>query len=73
MTSLFVFLSKNKKWLKVDAQELYNFTMWVAQSPAKVKDETVKTIENFLNLIYLILNKSAKATRFLFQLLIARV
>ena len=48
MTSLFVLLSKNKRWLKVDTQELYNFTMWVAQSPAQVKDETVRAIEKFL-------------------------
>src|SRR3989337_945022 len=33
MTTLFVFLYRNGKWLKVDTQELYNFTVWVAQSP----------------------------------------
>jgi len=48
MTTLFVFLHKNKKWLKVDTQELYNFTVWIAQSPPKLKDETVKAIEKFL-------------------------
>jgi death-on-curing protein len=48
MTTLFVFLYKNKKWIKVDTQELYNFTVWVAQSPPRVKDETVKAIEKFL-------------------------
>lgn len=48
MTTLFVFLHKNKKWLKVDTQELYNFTMWIAQSPPRAKNETVKAIENFL-------------------------
>ncbi len=47
MTTLFVFLYKNKKWLKVDTQELYNFTVWVAQSPRKVKEEVVKAIEKF--------------------------
>jgi len=50
MTTLFVFLHKNKKWLKVDTQELYNFTVWVAQSPSKLKDEAVKAIEKFLQL-----------------------
>lgn len=30
MTTLFVLLHKNGKWLKVDTQELYNFTVWVA-------------------------------------------
>lgn len=48
MTTLFVFLYMNNKWLTVDAQELYNFTMWIAQSPPKAKNETVKATENFL-------------------------
>jgi death-on-curing family protein len=48
MTTLFVFLYKNKKWLRVDTQELYNFTVWVASSPPKVKTQTVKAIESFL-------------------------
>jgi death-on-curing protein len=48
MTALFVFLYKNEKWVEVDEQELYNFTVWVAQSPPTVKDETVKAIEKFL-------------------------
>ena len=48
MTTLFVFLHRNKKWLKVDTQELYNFTVWVAQSPRSVKEETVKATEKFL-------------------------
>ena len=48
MTTLFVFLHKNGKWLKVDTQELYNFTMWIAQSPAKLKAETIKAVEKFI-------------------------
>ena len=48
MTTLFVFLHKNRKWLKVDTQELYNFTMWVAQSPPKFKEETLRAIQKFL-------------------------
>ena len=48
MTALFVFLYKNEKWVEVDTQELYNFTVWVAQSPRTVKDETVKATEKFL-------------------------
>jgi len=48
MTILFVFLYRNGKWLRVDTQELYNFTVWVAQSPRTVKDETVKATEKFL-------------------------
>ena len=47
MTTLFVFLYKNNKWLDVDTQVLYNFAMWIAQSPADFKDETVKAIEKF--------------------------
>ena len=48
MTTLFVFLHKNNKWLTVDTQELYNFTMWIAQSPPRVKDEAVSATEKFL-------------------------
>ena len=48
MTTLFVFLYKNRKWLKVDTQELYNFTVWIAQSPPRVNKETVLAIEKFL-------------------------
>ncbi|MBC8217252.1 MAG: type II toxin-antitoxin system death-on-curing family toxin [Planctomycetes bacterium] len=48
MTTLLVFLYRNKKWIKVDTQELYNFTVWVAQSPRTVKNETVKAIQKFL-------------------------
>jgi death-on-curing protein len=48
MTTLLVFLFKNKKWIRVDAQELYNFTVWIAQSPRQFKEETVKAIEKFL-------------------------
>jgi len=48
MTTLFSFLHKNKKWLKVDTQELYNFAVWVASSPPKLKEETVRAIETFI-------------------------
>ncbi|MFH1461107.1 MAG: type II toxin-antitoxin system death-on-curing family toxin [Patescibacteria group bacterium] len=48
MTILFVFLYQNKKWLKVDNRELYNFAVWVAESPAKLKRETVQATEHFL-------------------------
>ncbi len=48
MTTLFTFLYMNKKWLKVDTQELYNFTVWVAQSPPQFKKEATKAIEKFL-------------------------
>ena len=48
ITTLFVFLYKNGKWLKVDSQELYNFTVWVTQSPAAYKDEVIQAIEKFI-------------------------
>jgi len=48
MTTLFLFLHKNKKWLRVDSQELYNFAIWVTSSPPKLKDETIKAVEKFL-------------------------
>lgn len=48
VTTLFFFLYKNKKWLRLDNQELYNFAMWVAQSPPKVKEATVQAIQKFI-------------------------
>lgn len=48
VTTLFVFLFNNKKWLKLTSQELYNFAVWVAQSPSKLKDETVAAISSFV-------------------------
>jgi len=48
-TTLFIFLHKNKKWLKVDNQEMYNFAVWVAQSPPGLKQEVVLGVERFLN------------------------
>ena len=48
LTTLLMFLHKHDKWLEVDDQELYNFTLWVAQSPAVLKDEVVMGIEKFI-------------------------
>lgn len=48
VTSLLVFLYKNKKWLKVDNTELYNFAVWVAQSSSTVKDQVVDAVSVFL-------------------------
>ncbi|MCX6738090.1 MAG: type II toxin-antitoxin system death-on-curing family toxin [Candidatus Parcubacteria bacterium] len=56
MTVLFVFLHKNKKWLKVDDRELYNFAVWVAESPSKLKTETVLAIRKFLETYLVNLN-----------------
>jgi death-on-curing protein len=48
MTTLFIFLFQNKKWIRVDNQELYNFARWVAESNAKLKADTVHATETFL-------------------------
>lgn len=48
ITTLLAFLLDNNKWLKADTQELYNFTVWVAQSPAPAKDQVVEATENFI-------------------------
>lgn len=48
ITTMLVFLLANRKWIKVQTQELYNFTVWVAQSPPKTKKQVVEAIENFI-------------------------
>lgn len=48
LTTLLVFLLFNGKWLRVDPQKFYNFTVWVAQSPAEVKDQVVQAIQTFI-------------------------
>jgi len=48
MTTLLMFMFRNKKWIKVDTQEMYNFARWVAESNAKLKDDTVRAVETFI-------------------------
>ena len=48
VTTLLTFLFGNGKWLKADTQELYNFTVWVAQSPSEFKEQVVAAIEKFI-------------------------
>ncbi|MFQ5848012.1 MAG: type II toxin-antitoxin system death-on-curing family toxin [Candidatus Methylomirabilales bacterium] len=48
ITTLLVFLLSNGKWIHVDTQELYNFTVWVAQSPSPFKDQVVDAIQKFI-------------------------
>ena len=48
ITTLLVFLLFNGKWIKVDSQGLYNFTVWVAQSPSSFKDQVVDAIQQFI-------------------------
>jgi death-on-curing family protein len=48
MVTLFYFLYANGKWLNADDQELFLFTMWVAESLPAFKDEVLNAIEKFL-------------------------
>lgn len=48
ITTLLMFLLENRKWLRVDTQELYNFTVWVAQSPPHAKEQVVEAVQNFV-------------------------
>lgn len=48
ITTLLIFLYKNDKWLSVDTTELYNFTVWIAESPSELKDIIVQAIEMYI-------------------------
>ncbi len=48
MATLLFFLYKNKKWINIDPIRLYDFAIWVAESPATAKDSAVAAIEVFL-------------------------
>jgi death-on-curing protein len=48
ITALLTFLFDSSKWLEADAQELYNFTVWVAQSPSQFKEQVVSAIQKFI-------------------------
>jgi death-on-curing family protein len=48
ITTLLAFLHGNGKWLEADTQELYNFTVWVAMSPAEFKEQVVAAIQKFI-------------------------
>lgn len=49
MVTLFHTLYKNGKWIEADVQTLYNFAIWVAESPPLAKDQMLQYIEKFLN------------------------
>lgn len=57
MATLFYILYRNKKWLKVDTQILYNFAVWVAQSPSNAKEEVVRYIQKFIKKYLVILER----------------
>ena len=59
MTTLLVFLYMNKKWIKADLQEFFNFVIWVASSPPQFKDEVVMAIEKFLKSHIIKLNSNS--------------
>jgi death-on-curing family protein len=48
ITTLLMFLHANGKWLKADSQELYNLTVWVAQSPSEFKEQVVAAMQKFI-------------------------
>lgn len=48
ITTLLAFLFGNGKWLMADTQELYNFTVWVAMSPAEFKEQVVASVQKFI-------------------------
>ncbi len=53
MTIFFVYLHKNKKWIELHSQEFYNFTVWMAQSPPRLKEEVVNTMKYLRNFVTL--------------------
>lgn len=48
MTTLLIFLHKNGRWLRVEIDALYEFTMRIAASPAENKDEYLQIINKFI-------------------------
>ena len=63
VTSLLVFLYLNNKWLKTEPMNLYNITVWVAQSPAELKDDVVSAIERYIKKYIAPLNLKNKSSR----------
>ena len=45
---LFLFLSKHKRWVRVDVKELYDFTLWVAASKPKERPFVLMAVQTFL-------------------------
>jgi death-on-curing family protein len=48
VTTLMVFLMKNKKRLKAELQELHDLTIWVAESEPKDKNFILMATEQFI-------------------------
>ena len=49
LMTLLYYLYRNRKWLKVDSQSLYRFSLWVAESPADYKEEVIQASEKFIS------------------------
>jgi death-on-curing family protein len=47
-TTLLTFLFLNEKWLKAETQEFLDFTIWVAESRPRFKEQVVETIQIFI-------------------------
>lgn len=50
LATLFLFLYRNNKWLRVQPKDLYRFTIMIAESEAKKKGKMVELIEGFINM-----------------------
>jgi len=46
--SLLIFLYQNNRWIYADEREFYNFAVWVASSPAELKDVTIDAVFLFI-------------------------
>ena len=56
MVTTLYFLLQQKKWLRVDPDELYNFAKWVAASNPKVRAQTIAAIKHFMA-VHLVTNR----------------
>jgi len=48
MATLFLFLARNQKWIRVEPKILYKFAVKVARSKPKYKDRALRKIYDFL-------------------------
>ena len=46
---LLVFLAKHNKWVRIDRDRLYKFTLWVAESKAKDMSFVLPSIQAFIS------------------------
>lgn len=63
ITTLLIFLHNNNKWLRVDTQSFYDFTVWVASSKSEFKDEVIMCIEKFIQMNLVDLDKKNNRKR----------